>query len=226
MDNPSSETPKKSVSGLLEGLLRHPMATMLIGFVLTGVVGTILTNHFANLRQKEAGGIERREIRRKAVLEASRLFSERLGRAEALSVALESRASREAITRLKQLYDDAEARAVGVRQELVLLMREALLESDFESFRSDIETRLARKRMRPLRECVDRAGARALAGGDGAAVLRDCRAAQLLAETRVCGDAIADGLYDLAALSALDPSDPHAVRVRTKTQNRIEQACP
>jgi hypothetical protein len=37
-------------------------------------------------------------------------------------------------------------------------MREAMRERDFESLRSEIETRLARKRMRPLRDCVDRAG--------------------------------------------------------------------
>ena len=115
MDTPFKATPKQRVVLLLEGFLRHPMATMLIGFVLTGIVGTILTNHFVNLRQKEAAAIERREVRRKVVLEASRLFSERLGHAEMLSIALESRAPREAIVRLKQLYDEAEARAVALR---------------------------------------------------------------------------------------------------------------
>jgi hypothetical protein len=57
MDNPSGERPKRKVVLALEDFLRHPMATMLIGFVLTGVVGTMLTNHFANLRQKEAAAI-------------------------------------------------------------------------------------------------------------------------------------------------------------------------
>jgi hypothetical protein len=183
---------------LLENFLRHPLATMLIGFVLTGVVGTMLTNHFANLRQKEAAVIERREVRRQAVMEVSRLFSERLGRAEALAVAIDRRAARDVVSRLKQLYDDAEARAAVVRQELVLPTREAMQESDFESPRLEIETRLVRKRMRPLRECMDRAGTRALNGGDGA----------------------------LASISTLNPSDPQATRVRAKTQSRIEQACP
>jgi hypothetical protein len=32
-------------------------------------------------------------------------------------------------------------------------MREAMLESDFESLRSEIDARLVAKRMRPLREC-------------------------------------------------------------------------
>src|SRR5262245_46312430 len=186
MDNPSGENAKRRVV-LFQDFLRHPLATMLIGFVLTGVVGTMLTNHFANLRQKEA---------------------------------------RDVITRLKQLYDDAEARAAVVRQELVLLMREAMQESDFESLRSEIETRLVRKRMRPLRDCVDRAGNRALSARDGAVEMRDCSGYELMAESRACGDVIADGLYDLASVSTLGPSDPHAMQVRAKTQSRIEQACP
>jgi predicted ATPase len=226
MDDPAGERPKRKVTLAVENFLRHPLATMLIGFALTGVVGTMLTNHFANLRQKEAAVIERREIRRKVVLEVSRLFSERLGRAEVLAVAIERRAAREEVARLKQLYDDAEARAVVVRQELGLLMREAMRESDFESLRSEIETRLARKRLRPLRECVDRASTRALEGGDGGAVVRECRTYDLVAEARACGDVIADSLYDLASVAALRTSDPQAKEIRAKTRNRIEQACP
>src|SRR5262249_44065113 len=218
--------PKKRWAFLSEDVLRHPLASMLIGFVLTGVVGTILTNHFAELRQQEARAIEQRDARRKAVLEASRLFSERLGRAEALSVAIEARASKEVITRLKQLYDDAEARAPEVRQAVALHMREAMPESDFERLRSSIDTRLAAKRLRPLHECLDRSAARVLAGGDGTAVLQDCRSAQLLAESQACGDVVIDGVYDLASLPALASASPDVERVRTKTRERIAQACP
>jgi hypothetical protein len=220
--------PKKRWAFLSEDLLRHPLSSMLIGFVLTGVVGTLLTNHFAELRQQEARAIEQRDARRKAVLEVSRLFSERLGRAEALAVAIEAHAAREVVARLKQQYDDADMRALVVRQEAILLMREAMLETDFESLRAEIDGRLVTKRMQPLRECLDRAGARALANADGAAVLRECRATQLLTESRACGDVVSDALYDLASLSAAKAADPHAhaERIRAKNQDRIAQACP
>jgi len=225
--NDSGSTPKKRWA-FSEDLLRHPMATMLIGFVLTGVVGTLLTNHFAELRQDEARALEQRDARRKAVLEFSRLFSERLGRAEALSVAIEARASKDVIGRLKQLYDDAEMRAVVVRQEGTLLMREAMLESDFESLRSEIDRRLVTQRVRPLHACLDRAGARALAGSDGAALLKECRSTQLLQESRACGDVVSDALYDLASLPAAKAANPnaHAAQVRAKNRDRIAQACP
>jgi len=224
----SGNPPKKRWAFLSEDLLRHPLSTVLIGFVLTGVVGTALTNHFGELRQQEARDIEQRDARRKAVLEFSRLFSERLGRAESLLVAIEARASQEVITRLKQQYDDAVMRAVVVRQEATLLMREAMLESDFENLRSEIDGRLLSKRMQPLRECLDRAGARALANADGAAVLRECRATQLLTESRACGDVVSDALYDLASLPAAKAADPdaHAERIRAKNRDRIAQACP
>jgi hypothetical protein len=209
----------------LESLLRHPLTSILVGFVLTGVVGTLVTNHFADRRQHEARAIERREVRRKAIVEVSRLFSERLERAEAVSVATEGRASKEVIARLKQLYDDAETRAAVVRQEVTLLMREAMLESDFERLRSDIDTRLATRRMRPLHECLDRATARLRAGGDGAAVLEECRSAQLIEESRACNDVVTDALYDLASLPEVDPAQQDVVeRTRTKTRNRIAQA--
>jgi hypothetical protein len=220
--------PKKRWAFLSEDALRHPLASMLIGFVLTGVVGTLLTNHFAELRQQEARAIEQRDARRKAVLEVSRLFTERLGRAEALAVAIEAHAAREVVARLKQQYDDADMRALVVRQEAILLMREAMLETDFESLRAEIDGRLVTKRMQPLRECLDRAGARALANADGAAVLRECRATQLLTESRACGDVVSDALYDLASLPAAKAADPdaHAERIRAKNRDRIAQACP
>ena len=224
----SGNPPKKRWAFLSEDVLRHPLASMLIGFVLTGVVGTLLTNHFAEIRQQETRAIEQRDARRKAVLEVSRLFSERLGRAEALAVAIEARAAREVVARLKQQYDDADMRALVVRQEGILLMREAMLETDFESLRSEIDGRLVSKRMQPLRECLDRAGARALAGSDGAAVLRECRSTQLLTESRACGNVLSDALYDLASLPADQTADPeaHAARIRAKNRDRIAQACP
>jgi len=119
-------------------------------------------------------------------------------------------------------------RALVVRQDGILLMREAMLESDFESLRAEIDGRLVTKRMQPLRECLDRAGTGAVANADGAAVLRDRRAAQLLTESRACGDVVSNALYDLASLPATKAADPdaHAERIRAKNRDRIAQACP
>src|SRR3989442_15217525 len=105
----SNEAPKKKLAQLLEGMLRHPAGAMLIGFLLTGVVGTMLTNHLADQRQQEAQATRQRESRRAAVPELSRLFAERITRAEMLAAALDRHGSPEVIERFKQLYDEAEA---------------------------------------------------------------------------------------------------------------------
>lgn len=114
---------------LLDGVLRHPVGAMLVGFLLTGVVGTMLTNHLASQRQQEADAIQQREGRRKAVLEMSRLISEQLTRAEMLATAIEHHASPEVIARLKPPYDEAAANWQLKRPEVMLLARDVLGEA-------------------------------------------------------------------------------------------------
>lgn len=83
-----------------------------------------------------------------------------------------------------------------------------------------------KKRVRPLRECIEQACAQAAAGADAAAVLRECHAGELLTGCRTCSEAMVDDLYDLASVSALDPSDPRAIKVRAQAQKRLEESCP
>jgi hypothetical protein len=220
------ETPRSKLARLLDALLRHPAGVMFVGFLLTGVVGTMLTNHLAGQRQAEAAAIAQRDADRKAVLELSRLFAEQLTRAEMLAAAIEHQAASEVIDRLKQLYDEAMTNWLLRRSEAMLLAREALGEEDFQTLRTEVETRMARKRLAVVRECFDRACAPTSAAADRAAVLRECHMAQLLAECRSCGETIIDALYDLVSISHLNPSDPQAIRVRDKVRQAIERACP
>jgi hypothetical protein len=88
----TSAGPRKKLIQLLDGALRHPVGAMLVGFLLTGVVGTMLSNHLADQRQQEADANLQREARRKAVLEFSRMMSEQVTRMEMLAAALEHHA--------------------------------------------------------------------------------------------------------------------------------------
>lgn len=209
-----------------ESIFRHPLATMVVGFLLTGVVGTLLTNHFAESRQAEAKALEQRDARRKAVLELSRLSSERVTRAELLGVALERHASVEVICELKKLYDEAEANWLLNRQAALLLAREVLGADDYDSFRKEVETRVGKRRMLPLRDCLDQACTQAMSGGDGAATWKSCRGAELLKDCRPCNEAVLDLFYDLASMSHLQDTDPRAVRTRDQARQRLEAACP
>ncbi len=222
----TQDAPPKRIARLLDSLVRHPAGAMLVGFLLTGVVGTVLTNHLATQRQQEAEASHLRDARQKAVLEMSRLFAERFIRAEMLAAALDRHASREVIERLKQLCDEAEANFQMKRPEALLLARDVLGPEDFLALRAKIETRLAKQRILPLRECLERACAAAATGGDPAAILRECNAAQLLTGCRTCSEAVLDEFYVLVSISHLDPADPRSIRVREKARKQIELACP
>lgn len=211
---------------VLDAMLRHPLAAILLGFVLTGVVGTTLTNHLSSVRQQEADAMRLRDMRREAIRSLSRALSERVARMQVLIRAIERRGSPQLIAEAYKLYEETEARWLVSRSDHFLLAREILGESDYESFRSGFETRLARGRMQPLKEALERACAVAQAGGDGADVLQQSNAAQLLQEAVAGSEVIVDSLYDLSGISALNPNSPHAMRVREQMRRKLEAACP
>ncbi|MCE9589102.1 MAG: hypothetical protein K8S99_01095 [Planctomycetes bacterium] len=215
-----------STPSLWTGLFRHPLAAVVVSFALTGLIGTSLSNHMADLRQKESDAARLRDLRRNAVLDLSRRMSERLTRMEMLIAAIDRHATPQVVADFKKLHDEAEAKWLLGRAETLLLAREILGESDYEAFRVDLENRLAKKRVHPLRDCLERASIQVAAGGDGAAVLRESRAAELLNELRAGSEALVDGLYDLASVSQLEASDPQAIKMRQRVRQQIEKACP
>jgi len=206
--------------------LRHPLAAVIVGFFLTGVIGSWLANHQAELRQAEADEARLRETRRHAVVEISRLLSERFTRLEMLIGAINRRSSPEVIVELRKLSNEAETKWHLSRHEAFMLVREVTGEADYLSLRADIDERMAKKRVVPLTACVQRASDLAAAGEDGTDELVKGRASELLNECRAGSEALVDGVYDLASISTLDPADPRAVAVRERVRDRFAKACP
>ncbi|MFB3893335.1 MAG: hypothetical protein ACE15C_15080 [Phycisphaerae bacterium] len=228
MPEPSSQPEQASQERrpVVGPMLRHPLTAIFIGFLLTGVVGTVISNQLASQRQREADIAHLRETRRDAIRGLSRLVSERLLRMQILMTAIERHYTPQAITELKRLYDDSETKFALGRGESFLLAREILGESDMEAWRSEMETRITRKRFLPLRECLEKASDAAAKGEDGAAILKEGNAARLLQECQAGADVLVDGLYELATVSSLSTSDPEAVKVRERFRKRFEQVCP
>ena len=83
-----------------KNFLDHPMTTMVIGFLLTGVLGTAFTQYFMHRRDQENLRIEAVITRKEAVRELSHLMASRLLQAELLVEAIASvqRGDREAET--------------------------------------------------------------------------------------------------------------------------------
>lgn len=211
---------------LISRISRHPLAAVFMGFMLTGVIGTMMTNYLTTARQHEAEMTRLRDTRRQAVLEMSRLLSERLLRMEMMVQAIQRHASPEVIAEYKKNLDETEARWFTKRPEILILSREVLGESDYEAFRTDLENRFSRKRLIPLRDTINKACAAITEGRDGAEVLKEIQLDQTLKEMRNGMEAFTDGLYDLASIPLENVSEAHAAQLRKRVRQRIEEACP
>ncbi len=102
------------------------MTSVIVGFLLTGVVGTALTQYFFDRRQDEQLRAQRAQDRQDALDIAIQLTGESQIRIELLGDALLSNQSSEKIDKLK---DEQEAAAIEWRREvprLLLLARELL----------------------------------------------------------------------------------------------------
>ncbi len=199
---------------------RPPPAGVIVGFLMTGVIGTTLTNHFSVLRQREAEISQLRESRRKAVLDLSKLFAERFTRAEMLAAALEGRPTPAVVVRLRDLYDEAEVRWGLNGQQAMLLARE-VLGVNFPAFQQAFETRMGKRPMDAIRDVLVRASDAAAAGNDPGPILQQANLKQRLAELRPASDAVFSALYDMSAISSLDPADPKAIAVRDAALKKI-----
>ncbi len=84
-----------------EGLtawLKHPLVNMVIGFLLTGVLGTAITQHFLDQREQERLRAQVALDTKQAIQQFSKLNEERKVRAEMLLQALRSGSSDDEVT--------------------------------------------------------------------------------------------------------------------------------
>lgn len=223
--HPTEPAVEKKRSPSLDAMLRHPLAAIVIGFLLTGVVGTAISDHLAEQRQREAEAARLRDARRDAVRGLSQMYSERLMRMQMLMIAIDQHSPADVIKKVKGLYDEAEQKAAGERAANLLLVREVLGPADYDKWHSELETRVLRKRLVPLKECLEKATAAAIDGKDGAAILKQGNAEQLFQQIQAGSDAFVDGLYDLA-VATQSSSAADLTKARESVLKRIEQACP
>jgi uncharacterized membrane protein (DUF106 family) len=71
--------------------LRHPLVNMVIGFILTGVLGTAITQHFLDQREQERLRAQVALDTKQAIQQFAKLNEERKVRAEMMLKALESK---------------------------------------------------------------------------------------------------------------------------------------
>ncbi len=124
----------------IERYSKHPLVTLLFGFLLTWYVGGILTDHYKEAqldKDRSLAAIQaRREAGIKAVSEFSQLVYERRVRTELLASALSRRSAREELLARKAAYDEVYVRWNKEIPRNQLAMRDAFGNLEY----SELET--------------------------------------------------------------------------------------
>jgi hypothetical protein len=203
----------------------HPMANMVVGFILTGVLGTTLTQHFMDRRAQEKARSEAVITRKEAVRELSHLIAARQLHAQLLVEAVESGASEEELKKIKHENHEAYKAWRTDRASTMLLAREVMSDEAYKEFSQRVEQGLGDHIFEPLRQCILDIAAKSKQRHAAMTAIEQCRIHEILDKLEVCSSALIDGLYILAAASTSgsDRSDtPRAKEARA----RIEKACP
>jgi len=198
-------------------LSKHPLTLVLVGFLLTGVAGTWLSNFYSE-RQIERDRFQQvTESRRAALQEFATLIYHRLIRAQMLASSLRRSAPLEELKEKKRLYDDAFV-DWGAKLQVNLFLIRSVMESDgYSDFESHVEFRLI-PQLREIDACLTRAFDERLEGHDTKVILENCEITKRLQLALDCTYAITDGLFQLAA--PIEPLSPQEREKRRSTANR------
>jgi hypothetical protein len=198
---------------------------MVVGFLLTGVIGTAVTQYFTS-QHKEHQRIQKlAEERKEVVAKLSSLNAEHLASAEQLLSALERGKSTDKLAEMRELYEAATRRWRTESHPALMIAREVLPEDAYYTFRDRLRNEVQRRFMEPFGDCLGRASL-AQAGGESVAdVLADCRARDHLEQAGRCGETLMDMFYDLAA-STVEKRDEEWLREKRELHGkRVEDAC-
>jgi hypothetical protein len=216
----NNDEPKRS----LGDLLKHPLANVIIGFVLTGVLGTSLTQYYISQRERQARQLELSTTRKQSIAELSALNAEYLARAE-LFLAAVNRGDDGSAKELKKMFDDAAVRWRTETSPTLMAARDVLPPEIYVQFREQLSVVFRERFLVPFGECLER-GRKVLAeSGDVATVLADCRAGAYLSQAGACSQTLLDMLYELSGYTVGGRVEA-ALRVnRDKYREALQEAC-
>jgi hypothetical protein len=216
---------EQSKPSVASAWLRHPLASVVIGFMLTGVVGGALTNYYTFKRTEAQRKQAQIEARTKAVTRLSALSTEQLVRAEQLIDALRSETRTRDLDELVELYQTASIRWRSEASPALIAAREVLPAEVYYRFRQRVKGEFRQRFLDPLERCVIRSQ-RALASGEPVGrVLDDCNAARLVEQAGQCVDGLMDLLYEVGAGTIEDHDAAWLEQQRERHRDRLAVAC-
>lgn len=205
--------------------LKHPLASIVAGFILTGVLGTAITQHFLDRRAQETLRAQLALDRKTAVQQFSKLNEARKVRAEVLLQKLRG-SNDDELKSAKQEYEKAYVAWSVERQAMLLLFRDLLAPEDYQFVQASFKESLVERIFEPIRRCLTASfGHR----DDRAAVvkaLKDCRIDELIEHSGTCSLALAAAVSDLAGVHSEWASAAQTAETRKRAQESIRKHCP
>jgi len=206
--------------------LSHPLVSLVFGFLLTGVLGTVITQHFFDQREQEKLRAQLSIDKKHAVMQFSKLNEERRVRGELMLDALRTNVDSDDLKAAKQAYENAYVNWSVERPATLLLFRELLSPENYQLVKSRLEESLIEKIFTPIRVCLTESFKH---GNDKAKInktLEACRIDELLEQGRICGQALAAAVSDLAGESSEWTSTKDMEALRKGAREAITNHCP
>lgn len=206
--------------------LRHPIVNVVLGFILTGVLGTAITQHFMDQREQEKLRAQMALDRKQAVQQFSSVNAERKVRAEMLLQALRDNSNGDELKTAIQEYENAYVTWSVERPGTLLLFRDLLSPENYQLVEKGFEESLEGKIFSPIRRCLSTALAQS---GDRQAVnqtLESCRIDELFELLGTCSQALAVAVSDLAETGSEWVVTEDRMELQKRTRDSISKACP
>ena len=203
----------------------HPLTTMIVGFLLTGVLGTALTQTFMDRREQEKLASQAVIARKEAVAEIAQLIAARQLHSQLFVEAIESGASSEEIG-LRRADSQETYKAWRTRQpSMMLLARELMSDALFRKFVQFVDVRLVESTFVPIRKCLLDVFSKSKEREAALTAIEQCDVNGLIQKSIKCSNAIVEALYVFTApgSSKSDTAESEAVG---EAIQRVEQACP
>lgn len=181
---------------------RHPLTVVVVGFLLTGMIGNLIAQSYAERQAQQERRLALIEDRKEAIQTLASFIYERRARAEMVASALRREAREQEVLDRKKLYDEAFVTWNTNLQSNLFKVRDILGDQQYSDFEQHIE-RFLIPIYRDIDACLTSAFDQHMRGEEAPSILDRCNMKGLLQSSLDCGYAITDELYKLTDVSFL-----------------------
>lgn len=181
----------------LKELSRHPLIIVIISFMLSGIVGAVISNFFNKKELERNHLFQITAIRRSSIQDFSRLIYLQRSRADMLESSFRRSADIEEIKERKKLYDDAFVEWNSKLQSNLFLIRNVVNAHNYSMFEQNVEFHLV-PIFQGIDNCLTQAYDKRLQNQDPTSFLKKCKTNRLLQVSLDCSYAITDELFTIA----------------------------